>query len=204
MDSSSALDASEEADALPRLGMWIFIASELLFFGVLLVVYGVSRLHSPAGFAAAGAHTAFWLGTLNTAILLSSSCAVALAAQACEDARVTEARRALWIAATLGCAFLLIKAIEYRQEWHEGLLPGPGFALPAPGAQLFFAWYFFATGLHALHLLIGIALCAGLARHGTPAGRLHKRLPVVALYWHFVDLVWVFLYPLIYLVGPRS
>ncbi len=201
--TTSTLDDADNG-ALPRLGMWIFIASEVLFFGVLLVVYGISRLHSPAGFAAAGAHTAFWLGTLNTAILLSSSCAVALAAQAGAEGLWTQARRGLWIAAALGCAFLLVKAIEYRQEWHEGLLPGPRFALQVPGAQLFFAWYFFATGLHALHLLIGIALCASLARRGTPAGLLHKRLPIVALYWHFVDLVWVFLYPLIYLVGMRS
>jgi len=185
-----------------RLGMWLFLASETPFFGVLLAAYGMARLRSPAGFAAASAQTSLGLGTLNTALLLSSSLAVAIAAASAQaDAPAVLVRRALRAAIALGCGFLAVKAIEYRHEWQEGLVPGPGFALPQPGAQLFFAWYFFATALHALHLAIGLVLLAGLQRL-QPDDR--RRLPAVALYWHFVDLVWIFLYPLIYLVGERS
>ena len=206
MDSSSnitALDGEDASRELPRLGMWIFLSSELLFFGVPLFAYGVVRMHSPAGFTAASAHTEFWLGTLNTALLLTSSCAIAIAAQAAEAGFDSRARRGLFGAAALGCVFLVVKAVEYRIETREGLLPGPGFALDVPGAQLFFAWYFFVTSLHAIHLLIGVVLCGGLAWRGTRPPDLRRRLPAAALYWHFVDLVWIFLYPLIYLVGPR-
>ena len=184
-----------------RQGMWIFLASEVLFFGVVLVVYGIARHHAPQGFAAASARTDVWLGTLNTALLLTSSCAIAIAAEAAALGRQRDAQRGLWIAAALGLAFLAIKGVEYRSDWTQGLMPGPGFTLREAGAELFFAWYFFATVLHAVHLLIGMGLCAIFAlRKGTRPTQVHA----LALYWHFVDIVWIFLYPLIYLVSPRS
>ncbi len=185
------------------LGMWVFLATEVLFFGALGLAYLYGRSHWPLGFAAASRHTDVLLGSINTALLLSSSALVALAV-ACGAAQRTWQPRLLRGAAALGLAFLAIKGVEYRQEWREGLFPSPGFALSGqPGAELFFMLYFFMTALHALHLLIGIALLAvfaqGLARQAAWAPP--RRLEVAGLYWHFVDIVWIVLYPLIYLAG---
>jgi cytochrome c oxidase subunit 3 len=193
-----------------RLGMWVFLAGELLFFGVVLLVYGIARLHEGAGFAAASAKTDLLAGTLNTALLLTGSAAMAAGAEASECNRPREAARWLWIAAALGLAFLAVKGMEYRHEWTEGLFPGPGFAIDGRrdrGAELFFAWYFVATALHALHLAAAVALVAGFALVLGSRRRRHAGAPRVhalALYWHFVDVVWIALYPLIYLVAPRG
>lgn len=186
-----------------RLGMWIFLATELLFFGGLFLAYLYSRTHFPRGFAAAGRHTHVVLGTLNTAVLLTSSALVALAAAAseCEPRRRWTARL-LWATAALGGAFLAIKGVEYAMEWQEGLLPGPGFPIAEPGAALFFWLYWLMTGVHAVHLVIGIAgvaLFAWAAQRERPWADSH-RIDVMALYWHFVDVVWIVLYPLLYLV----
>lgn len=200
--------AARPADKSPRMdrvattdfGMWVFIASEIMFFGPLLLTYAYGRSHWPDGFAAASRHTDVLLGTLNTAVLLSSSLCAAAA---------QEARRPAWTArllaatAVMGLAFLCIKGLEYRKEWHEGLFPGPSFRLADEGAQLFFAFYFTATALHALHVCIGVALMAVLAwrsRRAAGSGASPK-VAAAGLYWHFVDVVWVLLYPLLYLVG---
>jgi cytochrome c oxidase subunit 3 len=191
-----------------KLGMWIFLASEVLFFGGLFVAYLYGRSHWPAGFALASRHTDVFLGTLNTGVLLTSSALVALAV-ACEEhpgARRWTANL-LWATAVLGLAFLVIKGLEYHQEWREHLWPTADFALArTAGAEEFFALYFVATGLHAVHLGIGVVLLAVFAR----ARRLRRdwadahHIEIVALYWHFVDIVWIFLYPLIYLVSRHD
>jgi cytochrome c oxidase subunit III len=199
-------DAAQSETA--RLGMWIFVASEVMFFGVLLLAYLYARTHWPEGFAAAGRRTDVVLGTLNTGVLLTSSALVALAV-ACEQQR----RHRNWVpwllalSAALGIAFVAIKGIEYRNEWHEGLFPGAGFELKATaGAELFFVLYFLMTGVHALHLLIGIALLAVFAwgAHQMHPWVLPRRVEVAGLYWHFVDIVWIFLYPLLYLVSRHA
>jgi cytochrome c oxidase subunit 3 len=184
--------------------MWIFLATELLFFGGLLLAYLYGRTHWPQGFGLASRHTDVLLGTLNTGLLLTSSALVALAHACSEHApRRRWTARLLVGAATLGLAFLAVKGVEYRHEWREGLFPGPEFALAGTtGAELFFMLYFVMTGLHALHLAIGIGLlgvfAAGAARQRRWADAPH--LEIAALYWHFVDVVWIFLYPLLYLV----
>jgi cytochrome c oxidase subunit 3 len=187
-----------------RLGMWVFLASEILFFGGLFVAYLHGRVEWPQGFAAASRRTDVVLGTVNTALLLTSSAAVALAL-ACEEhprARRFTARL-LALTAALGLAFLAVKGFEWHAEWRERLVPGPAFALAGvPGAEQFFVLYFVMTGLHGVHMAGGVAALAALAR-----GRRRRRawadarhLEVVALYWHFVDVAWIFLYPLLYLV----
>lgn len=186
-----------------KLGMWVFLASELLFFGGLFVAYLYGRTAWPQGWAAGSRHTDVVLGTVNTALLLTSSAVIALAVACEEDARQRRwTARLLALTAALGTAFLAIKGVEWHAEWREHLLPGPGFALGIAGAQEFFALYFVMTGLHAVHMIVGIAALAALA-----AGRAHDRdwarashVEIAALYWHFVDLVWIFLYPLLYLV----
>jgi cytochrome c oxidase subunit 3 len=184
--------------------MWLFLASELPFFGALLFAYALGRARWNDGFGVASQHTDVLIGTLNTALLLVSSTIVALAVDAAERGRRDRTIAALLSAsAVLGAVFLALKGIEYRDEWQESLFPGPGFALAAvPGAQMFFALYFIATAVHALHLVAGIALLGlfaiGRARHRAWAGAV--RLEAAGLYWHFVDIVWIVLYPLIYLV----
>jgi cytochrome c oxidase subunit 3 len=185
-------------------GMWVFLASEVLFFGVVLLAYAHGRIEWPRGFALASRHTHVILGTLNTALLLTSS-ATAAWAVVCAERRAlqTQARRLLWVTVGLGLAFLVVKGVEYRVELREHLFPGAGFALSGTrGAALFFMVYWFATGLHALHLVAGIGvftvLAAGLRRRREWAGA--GPIDAAALYWHFVDVVWIFLYPLLYLV----
>ncbi|MGJ7915345.1 cytochrome c oxidase subunit 3 family protein [Massilia sp. LXY-6] len=192
-------------------GMWVFIASELLFFGPLLFGYLYLRVHYPQACAAASRHTDFLLGTANTAVLLTSSFVMALAGHAAEADRRRHAARLLVGVAVLGIAFLVIKGAEYHAEFQEHLFPGWGFRpergghpQDLPGMQLFFLLYFALTGLHALHLTIGIAVCLALAyglRRPLPSGPSGEAVEYAGLYWHFVDLVWIFLYPLLYLIG---
>jgi cytochrome c oxidase subunit 3 len=197
--NAAVLASPEDDPDTGKLGMWIFLASEVLFFGGLFVAYLYGRTHWPLGWAAASRHTDVVLGTVNTALLLTSSAVVALAVACAEDARRWHwSARLLWTTAALGVAFLAIKGVEWHAEWREHLVPGPDFALAVAGAQQFFALYFVMTGLHAVHMIVGVAVLATLARGRGRAGA--RQFEVAALYWHFVDLVWIFLYPLLYLV----
>jgi cytochrome c oxidase subunit 3 len=192
-----------------KFGIWLFLASEVLFFGALMVTYTVCRLEHPEAFAAAGCATNIWYGTLNTAILLTSSLTMAVAVQA---AALNAAFRRLIIwclvsTAVLGLFFLVVKGFEYKEDIDKHLLPGPTFALKQTGAQLFYGLYWLLTGVHAIHLTIGIALVSRLALLGY-ARKLklnsNPELEVTALYWHLVDIIWIFLYPLIYLPGRAT
>lgn len=192
-----------QQNAVATLGMWVFLATELMFFGPLFFGYWYGRLHFPQDFAAASRHTDMLLGTANTAILLTSSLTMANALEALEGGRRRAARAMLLATAALGIAFLAVKGLEWRHDWQEHLLPGRGSFLDN-GGQLFFLLYFALTGLHAVHLAIGIAVALVFAlamRHDTSALAEPGRLKVAGLYWHFVDVVWIFLYPLLYLVG---
>ena len=193
-------------DETAELGMWVFIATEILLFGGLLLGYFVYRhAYSPA-FAEASRHTDILIGTANTAMLLTSSFLVACAV----DALRTNARSVcialLAGAMLLGSTFLGLKAIEYADEYREHLIPGSNFVFAGPsanGVQLFFVFYFVATAVHALHMLIGIGVLGTLAvllRKSTST-RHRTALHSAALYWHFVDVVWIFLFALIYLPG---
>jgi cytochrome c oxidase subunit 3 len=199
-------DAPEPA--IGALGMWVFLASEVLFFGGLFIAYAYGRTHWPLGWAEGSRHTDVVLGTVNTALLLTSSALVALAVLCGEHPhRGRLAARLLATAALLGLAFLAVKAVEWHAEWREGLVPGPGFALSAaPGAQEFLVLYFLMTGLHGVHIIGGVTALGILAR-----GRQRERswasaprIEVAGLYWHFVDVVWIFLYPLLYLVNRHG
>jgi len=203
-------DTAEQQDAAARLGMWTFLLTEVLLFGGILTGYAIYRAEHGDAFTAGSARLDFWLGFINTAILIASSLTMALGVHAAEHRR----HRLLmfFLAATmlLGAAFLGIKAIEYAHKIHERLLPGPLFAPAAPGArrlELFFSFYFALTGMHALHMLIGIAILAVLlvmVARRPDAPSIHRRIEVTGLYWHFVDIVWIFLFPLLYLLGPAG
>ena len=187
------------------LGMWTFLATEVLFFGALVTAYFNYRIWLGADFIAAARMTKIVLGTINTAVLLTSSASMAMAVSTHEAG--LKRGPVLWLAATalLGLTFIGIKAVEYWQEFQEHLVPGLDFDLARHGgvSELFFLFYFCATGLHALHLLIGILLVGWLA-FMIAAGRIDRRGSItrlIGLYWHFVDVVWIFLFPLIYLAG---
>jgi cytochrome c oxidase subunit 3 len=201
----------EQQSLANTFGMWVFLASELLFFGPLLFGYFYLRVHFPHESALASRHTLMLAGTINTAVLLTGSLAVAVAGQAVRLERRRLAARLLLAAAVLGVVFIAIKSFEYYKEFGEHLFPGAGFhpidartVSELHGMELFFLLYFALTGLHALHLTIGIVACAAVAfklRHPPPRGAGEDAVELTGLYWHFVDVVWVILYPLLYLVG---
>jgi cytochrome c oxidase subunit 3 len=200
-------EVAEQQAQAATLGLWIFLATELMFFGPLFFGYVYGRVHFPEAFAAASRHADVALGTLNTALLLTSSFTMAAAVEARKQDAEKLAMRLLAATAVFGLVFLIVKGIEYRHEWEAHLFPGSAFVFPGPyagGVRYFFFLYFAATGLHALHLMIGVAamtiFAAGLARHAT-AFSTPERIELAGLYWHFVDAVWIFLYPILYLVG---
>jgi cytochrome c oxidase subunit III len=193
-----------------QLGMWTFLASEVLFFGGSILAYCVYRYGYPSDFVEAARHTKIIIGTANTAILLTSSFLVAWAVSAAKLEAPAHAARLLLAAAALGIVFLGLKAYEYQQEYREQLVPGIQFAFDAAharGAELFFIFYFIATGLHALHVAVGIIVLVAIARRtrqGRYSAHYHSPITAAGLYWHFVDVVWIFLYALIYLPGRSA
>jgi cytochrome c oxidase subunit III len=185
-------------------GIWVFLASELLFFGSLLLLYTAYRVANPDAFITAGRETDLWYGTVNTAVLMTSSLTMAVAAKGAEaDMR----RLTIWcLGATvvLGLMFLVFKGFEYAEDIEKNLVPGVDFALKEPAAQIFFALYWIMTAIHAIHLSIGLGLVGRLAIFGA-LRKMHLRenpqVEVTALYWHLIDVIWIILYPLIYLMG---
>ena len=189
-------------------GMFVFLISEGLLFSALVLGYVVARLAPGADFGGGSRELSLPLGTINTAVLLSSSFAIALSTIWADDRRDRRARLAALATVLLGIVFLCIKGTEYWLEYQEHLAPALNFDLAKHGgvAEIFFMFYFCATGLHALHLLIGIGMVAWLATWiGT--GRIDRggsTTRLIGLYWHFVDVVWIFLFPLIYLAGRNG
>lgn len=186
----SALERREAA----LFGMWAFLVTELMFFGPLFFGYVHSRISAHEAFVSGSHHMHIVLGTLNTAILMTSSLTMALAAHAAQAGLQRRLRICLALTALLGLVFLGIKGTEYWKEASE--------AAKASGAELnFYFLYFAMTGLHALHLTIGIGIVLWLWRHARRFGAAyHAPVEVSGLYWHFVDTVWVFLYPMFYLL----
>jgi cytochrome c oxidase subunit 3 len=187
--------------------MWLFLAAEIIFFGAIIMCFVYYRCAYPRDFGLASNHTKVVLGTLNTAVLLSSSLFVALAVHAAREGKSGGVVVHLLLCVVLGIVFLGIKFTEYHLEYREGLLPGRGFAIRGVDlahAKLFFLFYFIMTGIHALHVLIGIGLLSVIAWKalvGAYSPRNYNAVEVSGLYWHFVDVVWIFLFPLLYLMG---
>ena len=190
--------------------MWVFLATELLLFGGLFTAYAVYRAAFGPAFETAAGHLHLWLGTSNTALLLTSSLTMALAVLA------SRARSSGWLlvllaaTAALGTVFLGIKGYEWLLEYREGLMPlAPmGFSLEAANpehGQMFFNLYFVMTGLHAVHLTIAVMVVLvmfGIAWRRPDPARFELKVEITGLYWHLVDVIWIFLFPLFYLVNP--
>ncbi len=200
-------DTVEQQREASSLGMWVFLVTEILFFGGLFLAYTVYRSQYARAFAEASRHLDITLGTFNTAVLIVSSLTMALAVFSASTGR----RRALlgFLLATmvLGGVFLGVKAVEYGHKFHDHLVPGSQFRFPGPyarPAEIFYSLYFAMTGLHAAHMVIGIGLLTVLvlqARKGRYGPDYNTPVEVCGLYWHFVDIVWIFLFPLLYLIG---
>jgi heme/copper-type cytochrome/quinol oxidase subunit 3 len=167
--------------------MWWFLGSETITFGGVLVCFILYRLRHPE-WGGHAAHTIAAAGAFNTLVLLTSSLMVVLAHQAAQSGNGAKAARFLWITLLLGGVFIAVKAYEYSHKIHEGIVPT---------TNLYWSFYYFMTGLHALHVLVGL-LAIGIIAVGAGAGRNLHRVEVVGIYWHFVDLVWIFLFPLLY------
>jgi cytochrome c oxidase subunit III len=197
----------EQQAEVSTLGMWVFLVTEVLFFGGLFLVYTVYRTLYPAAFAAASHELDVVLGGINTAVLITSSLTMALAVRAAQHGERRTLLLFLLATMILGAAFLGIKGLEYYHKFVEHHVPGAGFQFEkahARHAQIFFSLYFMMTGLHALHMVAGIGVMAVmvvLAWRGRFTSEYYAPIEVSGLYWHFVDIVWIFLFPLLYLIG---
>lgn len=190
-----------------ELGIWGFIATEVLFLGGLFAAYSFYRYLHPAGVAEAARHTKLVIGSVNTAVLLTSSFFMSWASLAARAGAIRPSGQLMWLVAELGVIFIILKGVEYAQEIGEHLWPGPSFALDISQTrvgEVFYFLYWLMTGIHALHLLVGIAAVAYVACRANRSEfslAYHAPIRVVSLYWHFVDIVWIFLFGLIYLPG---
>jgi cytochrome c oxidase subunit 3 len=198
------LDQQFEASTL---GMWTFLITEIMFFGGLFAGYAVYRALYPEAFAEASRLLDYRLGAINTAVLICSSLTMVLAVRAAQLSQRRALVVFLLLTMLLGSAFLGIKVVEYADKFHHHLVPGPTFMFEGPDshhAQLFFCFYFAMTGLHALHMIVGIGVLTVIvimAWRGRFSSEYYSPVDISGLYWHFVDIVWIFLFPLLYLIS---
>ena len=199
-------DLGQQREAA-TLGMWVFLVTEVLFFGGLFVAYAVYRNWYPEAFAAASHELDIVLGGINTAVLITSSLTMALAVHSAQLGQRKLLLIFLIATMVLGATFLGIKGVEYEHKFVEHHVPGPGFVFEgehARHAQIFFSLYFTMTGLHALHMVIGLGIMSVMlwwSWRGTITPEYYSPIEISGLYWHFVDIVWIFLFPLLYLLG---
>jgi cytochrome c oxidase subunit 3 len=198
------MDQQREADSL---GMWVFLVTEIMFFGGMFLAYTVYRSTFPTVFAIASSSLDPVIGAANTVVLLCSSFTMVLAVRAAQLGQRKAIVTFLILTLILGGVFLGVKAYEWHDKYVEHHIPGPSFHLEGTSeqghAQLFFSLYFAMTGLHALHMVIGAGLLAFLiwkAKQGTYTAEYYTPVDLGGLYWHFVDVIWIFLFPLLYLI----
>lgn len=212
--SESAALVHEQFEEMPQqkhaatLGMWAFLATEVLFFGAMFMSYITYRHAYPHAFALASHETIVFFGTLNTTILLTSSFTMAMAVHAAKEGRRKALVRFLLITIVFGIAFLVVKGLEYHKDVDEHLWPGPHFKAGLPAAsQIFWVLYWIMTGVHAVHVTVGVVLLSIIARMSARnafSAAYHTPVEISGLYWHFVDIIWIFLYPLLYLIQRYS
>lgn len=202
------------------LGMWVFLVTEIMFFGALFLAYTLYRYKYPEAFAAASNHLDIRLGAINTVVLIFSSFTMAMAVYNTQVGKRRNSIICLLLTIVLGLTFLGIKAVEYHDKYRDHLIPGqlipgnpfhpdvhelrlpPG--VPVGNVEMFYWIYFAMTGMHALHMIIGVGLLTVLtimAWRGRFSPEYHAPVEISGLYWHFVDIVWIFLFPLLYLLG---
>ncbi|MGA2772396.1 MAG: cytochrome c oxidase subunit 3 family protein [Bryobacteraceae bacterium] len=208
---ASALEEQFDTEAQQKdastLGMWIFLITEVMFFGGMFTAYTVYRRAYSDAFAVASASLNVTIGAINTAVLLVSSFTMAMAVRAAQLGRRRTLVLFLVLTLIFGGVFLGVKAYEWNEKFEQHHVPGPSFHLggvPQQGhAQLFFSLYFAMTGLHALHMVVGVGIISWLiwlAHKGRFTAEYNTPVDIAGLYWHFVDIIWIFLFPLLYLI----
>ena len=209
-------DSEQQRDAA-SLGMWLFLATEIMFFGGMFCAYLVYRRWYFAEFAASSQTLDIWLGTINTIVLICSSLTVALGVRAAQMGKRTLLVVLLILTLIFGLAFLGIKGVEWTAKFKEHHIPGAhfdaseiklnGHPVDPRSAQIFFSLYFAMTGMHALHMIIGVFMFGILtwyAWKGRFNGRYYTPVENCGLYWHFVDIIWIYLFPLLYLIDRKK
>ncbi|HEY6987164.1 MAG TPA: cytochrome c oxidase subunit 3 [Bryobacteraceae bacterium] len=200
---------AQQMDA-STLGMWTFLITEVLFFGGMFAAYAVYRNMYPAAFASTSKFMDVILGGTNTAVLICSSLTMVLAVRAAQLSKRRDLILFLILTMIFGTIFLVIKGFEYHAKWVEHLVPGFDFQYDEPryqhNAQILFFLYFCMTGMHALHMIVGLGLLTYLLTQSIRRvfhANYFAPVEMIGLYWHFVDIVWIFLFPLLYLIGHR-
>lgn len=199
-------------------GMWVFLATEVMFFGAIFSALGIYRFYYGEAFETASEKLNWIIGGVNTLVLLASSLTIAMAVNYARQGRTRAMVVCLALTALLGTGFLMFKALEYYTDYRENLIPGWRFASEdwtseglsleqVAQVKLFLVFYWVMTLIHALHVSIGVGAVLGilvLAKRGHFSSRYHTPIDVTALYWHFVDVVWIFLFPMLYLLGTHT
>ena len=215
MHNSHALVAEQFDDRTQQheassLGMWIFLATEIMFFGGLFTGYTIYRNLYTSAFETASHLLNAKIGAFNTAVLICSSLTMALAVHAAQTGKRKSLITFLLSTMALGMVFVYVKfVLEWHHDYLEGLAPGLHFTYSGPHAsrvELFFCFYFIMTGVHALHMIVGegvMTVLLVMAWRGTFSPEKYNPIEMMGLYWHFVDIVWIFLFPLLYLLGAR-
>lgn len=199
------VNSDQQFDAA-KMGMWIFLVTEILFFGGLFAAYILYRAWYPDLYIMASEHLDTTMGAINTGVLILSSLTMALSIWAAQNN--DKQKTTLFLLVTILCAFgfMVIKYFEYTHKFHLGIFPGEFYTFEGiahPKANIFFSIYYMMTGLHGIHVIIGIGLIAWLAFKNTKGAynsEYYTPIEIVGLYWHLVDIIWIFLFPLLYLI----
>ena len=203
-DSAQQLESS-------TLGMWVFLLTEIMFFGGMFGAYTVYRNLYPDAFASTSHFMNLTIGAINTGVLICSSFTMVLAVRSAQLGQKKALITFLILTLVLGCIFLGLKYVEYHEKWVDHHIPGPGFRYEESQyfhqAQILFFLYFAMTGMHAIHMIVGAGLLTTLivmASRDRFSAAWYTPVEMIGLYWHFVDIVWIFLFPLLYLIGHTS
>jgi cytochrome c oxidase subunit 3 len=203
-DSAQQLESS-------TLGMWIFLVTEIMFFGGMFTSYTIYRNMYPDAFASTSHFMNVTIGAINTGVLICSSFTMVLAVRAAQLGQKKAIIAFLTLTLVLGTVFLVLKYFEYHEKWVDHHIPGPSFQYADSRyfhqAQILFFLYFAMTGMHALHMIVGAGLLTTLivmASRNRFSAEWYTPVEMIGLYWHFVDIVWIFLFPLLYLIGHTS
>lgn len=201
----------EQQKEAGTLGMWAFLVTEIMFFGGMFMAYILYRTLYYEAFAAGSAHLNWVIGGVNTVVLIVSSLTMALAVYYSQMGDQRMLKLMLVLTMMFGATFLVIKAFEYYDKYVDNLIPGFGFQWTGHGdpqqVQMFYWIYFAMTGIHALHMIVGLGIMSvilWMAHRGRFSREYHQPVEISGLYWHFVDIVWIFLYPLLYLLGAHE
>ncbi|MEX2605584.1 MAG: cytochrome c oxidase subunit 3 family protein [Gracilimonas sp.] len=199
------VDSDQQFDTA-KMGMWVFLVNEILFFGGLFCAYIIYRAWYPELFSEAALELDTFWGAVNTVVLIGSSLTVAMAIRSVQKDQIKGLKINLLITIALACVFMVIKAFEYSHKFELGIFPGQYYTydgLEHAMAPIFFSIYYMLTGVHALHVIIGIGLIYWIyrrAKNGEFSSEYYTPVEITGLYWHLVDLIWIFLFPLLYLI----